>query len=247
MTTPKRDETLELMVERLHDYLRTDLRYGSNFLPAPFMIEFTGSPDSGKTTCIKELDKFWHRHGFRVLIPQEGAEVIRHVPRTTPEYNLRTALYALEMVIDHAHGHAYDMIIYDRSIFDPYAWMMYWEEKDLLSPAERELIQRFFLMRFWVDRIVSSYIFVCEPDEAVRRGQRIALSDKLGETSNPASVKKLVDRYRRMYHELAPAYPQVTLVDTTQMDEATMVSFVARHSMETLLAKAREARARAHP
>jgi thymidylate kinase len=233
---------LELMVAQLHGYLRTDLRYGNNFLPSPFMIEFTGSPDSGKTTCIKELDKFLHRHDFRVLMPQEGAEVIRHIPRTTPEYNLRTGLYALEMVIDYAYGHAYDVVIFDRSIFDPYAWMMYWEGKELLTKEERELIQKFFLMRFWVDRIIASFIFVCEPEEAVRRGQRIALSEKLGETSNPEAVRKLIDRYRKMYEELAPTYPQVKLVDTTTMTEGDMVTHIAGITMETLLTKARERR-----
>jgi len=106
------EEQLELMVLQLHSYLRTDLRYGDRFLPAPFMIEFTGSPDAGKTTCIKELDNFLYRSGLRVFIPQEGAEVIRHIDRDTPEYNIRTGLYALNMLIDYAHGHAYDIVIF---------------------------------------------------------------------------------------------------------------------------------------
>lgn len=50
MNNAEKAEKLQLMVERLHGYLRTDFRYGDHFLPAPFMIEFTGSPDSGKTT-----------------------------------------------------------------------------------------------------------------------------------------------------------------------------------------------------
>ncbi|OGZ06292.1 MAG: hypothetical protein A2845_00605 [Candidatus Lloydbacteria bacterium RIFCSPHIGHO2_01_FULL_49_22] len=233
---------LELMADMLHGYLRTDVRYGGTFLPRPFLIEFTGSPDSGKTTCIKELYKFLKRRGLRVHIPQEGAEVIGHIPRTTPEYNIRTALYALEMVIDYTHGHAYDVVIFDRSIFDPYAWMMYWQDKGLLSGEERELIQQFFLLRFWVDRIIASYVVVCEPEEAMRRGQRIALSDKLGETSNPASIRKLVDRYRTMHEELSPKYPQIQLIDTTTMTESEMVNHIATDTLERLVAEARKMR-----
>lgn len=240
----KQSETKQLktMVKQLHGYLRTKERYGDHHFPAPFMIEFTGSPDSGKTTCIKELDKFLRRHDLRVFCPQEGAEVIRHIPRTTPEYNLRTGLYALSMVIDLAYGHAYDVVIFDRSIFDPSAWMMYWEDKGLLSEDERDLIQKFFLQRFWVDRIIATYVMICDVDESVRRGQRIALSDQLGETSNPDSIRKLVERYRTMHAELSPRYPQVKLIDTSAMSEADMVTHIATTTMETLLEHVRKGR-----
>jgi thymidylate kinase len=233
-------EYLELMIEKLHGYLRTDLRYGDQFLPAPFMIEFTGSPDSGKTTCIKELDKLLHRSDFRVFIPQEGAEVIRHIGRDTPEYNIRTGLYALNMLMDFAHGHMYDIVIFDRSIFDAYTWMIYWEDKKLLSATERETIQNFFLSRFWTDRLITSYIVLCEADVAVRRGQRIAASDNLGASSNPESIRKSVERHKRMYAELSPRYPQLHLVDTTHLDEKAMVEHIATTTMEALLKKARE-------
>ncbi|MEK7118396.1 MAG: hypothetical protein AAB869_02190 [Patescibacteria group bacterium] len=242
MNNAKKAEKLQLMVEQLHGYLRTDLRYGEHFLPAPFMLEFTGSPDSGKTTCIKELDKLLHRSNFRVFIPQEGAEVIRHIGRDTPEYNIRTGLYALNMLMDFAHGHMYDIVIFDRSIFDAYTWMIYWEDKKLLSEKERQTIQDFFLSRLWTDRIVTSYVVVCEANEAVRRGQRIAVSESLGQSSNPESIQKSIARHERMYAELSPRYPQLHLVDTTTMDEKTMVEHIATTTMEALLAKARERR-----
>lgn len=238
-------EQRELMVNQLHGYLRTDVRYGDSFLPAPFMIEFTGSPDAGKTTCIKELDKFLHRNDFRVFIPQEGAEAIRHIHRKTPEYNLRTGLYALNMLIDFAHSHTYDIVIFDRAIFDAYTWMIYWEDKGLISERERELYQSFFLSNPWVERIITSYIVTCDPNEAVRRGQRIAASkEKLGDSSNPESVRKSVLRYQRMFEELSPKYPQLKMIDTTNMTEEEMVTHVTTTTMETLIAKASALRRR---
>ncbi len=240
MNTNETTERLRLMVDQLHLYLRTELRYGNNFLPSPFMIEFTGSPDSGKTTCIKELDKLLHRSDFRVFIPQEGAEVIRHINRDTPEYNIRTGTYALNMLMDFAHGHMYDIVIFDRAIFDAYTWMMYWEGKKLLSEKEREIFQNYFLSRFWTDRIIAAYIVICEADEAVRRGQRIAASENLGASSNPESIRKSVERHQKMYAELSPHYSQLHLVDTTNMNEKTMVEYIVTTTMEALIAKARE-------
>lgn len=233
------------MVDQLHGFLRTDLRHNQSFLPAPFMIEFTGSPDAGKTTCIKELDKFLHRSDFRVFIPQEGAEAIRHISRKTPEYNLRTGLYALNMLIDFAHSHTYDIVIFDRAIFDAYTWMIYWEDKGLMSAKERDLHQRFFLSNPWVSRIITSYIVTCDPEESVRRGQRIAASkEKLGDSSNHESIKKSVLRHQRMFRELSPKFPQLKMLDTTKMNEEEMVSHVTTATMETLIARARALRNR---
>ena len=53
-------------------YFNIGLRHGKEILPPPFIKEFLGTPSSGKTTLIKELDKFWKRQGFRSWHPQEG-------------------------------------------------------------------------------------------------------------------------------------------------------------------------------
>ncbi|MDO8452114.1 MAG: AAA family ATPase, partial [bacterium] len=224
------------------DYLKASIRYDQTFLPRPFFIEVTGTPSSGKTTTITELDKFFRRQGFRVLRPQEGAEVIRHIGRDTPLYNIRTGLYALELLIDFSSGHPYDIVIFDRCIFDAYSWMMYWQEKGKLSDEETRLIQTFFLSRFWTDNIDAAYFMVCDPEEAMRRELRIALSQKLGETTNPKTVQTLFDRYVRAYAILSPQYPQLTLINTTKLNEQTMVEMIANQTLDIFEAKIKAAR-----
>ncbi|HSE34659.1 MAG TPA: AAA family ATPase [Candidatus Paceibacterota bacterium] len=223
----KTDNDFERSAKRIHRFLRTDRRYDEAHLPAPFIIEFTGSPSSGKTTTITELDKFLRRHDFRVLRPQEGAEVIRHIPRTTPLYNIRTGLYALSHLIDFAHGHMYDVVIFDRAIFDTYAWMLYWKQKGLLAEDECARNQAFFLSRFWTDRITACFVMVCDPKEAMERELKIALSDKLGETSNPDTMRALAERYRTLHKDLSGDFSQLVLIDTTTVGEADMVKQVA--------------------
>lgn len=223
----KNENLFEEKAKLILKYLKSDLRYDEKFLPRPFFLEFTGSPSSGKTTTITELDKFLRRHGFRVLRPQEGAEVIRHIPRTTPLYNIRTGLYALNKLIDESYGHLYDVIIFDRCVFDAYCWMMYWEEKSKLTKEEKELAQSFFLSRFWMEKIDAAFIMVCDPKIAMERELRIALSQKLGETTNPQTIKTLVGRYSKAYEILSPKYPQLHLIDTTNLSEQTMVEIIA--------------------
>jgi len=228
------EKIFETQAEKILRYLRSDIRYNLKAIPRPFFIEFTGSPSSGKTTTITELDKFFRRQGFRVLRPQEGAEVIRHVERTTPVYNVRTALYALSMLLDESVGHKYDIVIFDRCIFDAYCWMMYWNEKNLLSDEEKKIVQSFFLSQLWANFIDVAYFMVSDPKIAMEREQKIALSSKLGETTNPTTVANLVRRYTEAYLQLSAKFPQIRLFDTTNHGEKEMVTTIASDILNTL-------------
>lgn len=229
-----KEKVFEQKAKKILQYLKSPQRYDPNFLPRPFFLEFTGSPSAGKTTTITELDKFLRRYGFRVLRPQEGAEVIRHISRTTPLYNIRTGLYALCQLIDLAQSHLYDVVIFDRCIFDTFGWMMYWEEKEQLEAWEKRDNQEFFLSRFWVNNIDSCYIMTCQPEVAMERELRIALSQKLGETTNPDTIRQLVERYKTTYETLSPRFPQLHFLDTSNLDEQTMVEVIAMDILSIL-------------
>lgn len=222
-------------------YLRNDVRYDRSFIPRPFFLEFTGSPSSGKSTTITELDKFFRRQGFRVLRPQEGAEVIRHIDRTTPLYNIRTGQYALNLLVDLSVGTLYDIVIFDRCLFDVYGWMEYWYGKGRLSEEEKKLIQDFFLSRFFTDKLDLVYFMVADPAVAMARELRVSLTQKLGETTNPQTIQTLVKRYQEVYQLLASKYPQLRLVDTTHLTEQAMVETIAKDVLETLALKIKNA------
>lgn len=224
----------EAQAKRILAFLKSPIRYDNGFIPPPFLVEFTGSPSSGKSTTIVELYKFLRRLGFRVYKPLEGAEAIQHIPRTTPVYNVRTGLYALTILLDESYKHTYDIVLLDRGIFDVYAWMMYWRDKEKLTAPQEDLFQRFFLSPFWADSIAAAFFMVCSPEEAMRRELRIALSERLGETTNPASVAKLVDRYTRAYALLTHHHPQLELIDTTALTEQAMVELIGAKLLDRL-------------
>lgn len=221
------ENLFEQRAEKVLKYLNVDHRYGESHLPRPFFVEFTGSPDSGKTTAIDELYKFFKTLKFRVLRPQEGAEVIQHVPRTTPLYNIRTGQYAVNQLIDYSHGHLYDLVLFDRCVFDAYCWMIYWESKGKLNSKEVKLYQDFFLSRFWVDKLDTAFFVVCDPEEAMKRSKEVSLTDRLGNFTNPQTIKILVERFHQASRKLSPSFPQLKLIDTTNMDKQQMVEYFA--------------------
>jgi thymidylate kinase len=228
------EKSFEERGEKILHYLRSDLRYNMEKIPRPRIIELTGTPDAGKTTTIEQLDDDFRKINFRVKCPLEGAREIRHIDRTTPLYNIRTGLYALDLLIDYTAGHLYDLVIFDRCVFDAYVWMMYWLEKGQLNEEEKALIQKFFLSRFWINKVDVVWFMVCRPEEALKRYKESSQTKRLGETSNPKTIQVLYGRYRAAYDQLKPQYSQLNFLDTTELSKKEMVDIVASRTLEIL-------------
>lgn len=216
-------------------YLKPDTRYGEAVLPRPFMIEVTGSPSAGKTTIITKLDTVFNRADFRVMPAQEGAREIRHITRDTPLYNIRTATYALNKLIDYAWGHQYDLVIFDRCMFDHAIWQRYWLKRGKVTEEERHFYQSFFLSRFWIDYLDAAYLVTCDADVAMRREYGDgSLTQTPGNVTNPGTIAELAGYTREIYDELGDRYRQLKLVDTTHMSMSEMTDYVADHLLDSL-------------
>ena len=113
-------------------------------LPRPVFVEFSGSPKSGKSTCIEIVRHFFRRHRIKVLAPAEGAS------RRTPYYlkddlmafNTWSASYALMHVLEGLHGSdRYALAILDRGLFDALAWFELLAQQGKISSDERDRVQ----------------------------------------------------------------------------------------------------------
>ncbi len=233
----EKEKVFSEQTKLLLNYLGHPNRYGETSLPRPFFIEFAGSPSSGKTTIIVELDKFLRRHGLRVFCPQEGAEAVRHIERSTPVYNIRTGTYALNLLLDLSHGHAYDVVIFDRGIFDVYCWMIFHKERGQLTEEACKLAQSFFLSDLWTDSMDAAFFMVCDAKEAMEREMRLSLTDKEAFASNPKTIATLVNRYREAFKVLSPKYKQLELIDTTSLQEYEMVEQMINKILDILVKK----------
>jgi len=220
--------------DRIMAYLKSDFRY-SPAIPRPFIFELNGPPHSGKTTAIVELDKFLRRHGFRVLRPQESGEAIRHINRSAPVYNIRTGLYTLAHLLDHIHNHNYDIVIYDRGIFDSYCWMLYWAEKNKINQKQLDTIRDFFLMNFWSNEIDRAYFLVCDPQKSRKRESNTSISEKL-DTTNVETVKL----YRKAYKKLSRKFPQLKLIDTGNLNKKEVAETVALDILNVMEKRAKK-------
>jgi predicted ATPase len=202
----------------------------SDFL-RPLFIELTGSPSSGKTTIKKILDTFFRRRGYRVAVPQEGAEIVRDVSRKRPTYNLCTGFYALACMMDFASSPHYDLVIFDRAIYDAFSWMDYWFRKEGLDEVEMQRIQDFFTHAKWRGTIDAAFIVNAAPEAVAVREREINLTEEDGATTNPATIAMLIDIYRKTYERFGST-EHIRLIDTTSLSKKEMAFQVLEHALD---------------
>ncbi len=232
MTEPLDKKIVQRQINSLKEYLRYDIRYN---LPRPFIVEFAGPPSVGKTSVIAGIDDFLRPLGLsKIWPPQEGPREIRHISRSTPDYNLRTAMYSLTKLLDESHASRHDLILFDRCAFDAYCWMEYWVKKGKLSPGDKFTFQSFFTNSRFTEKIDICYFLVCDPNMSMKREFKDAISDDIRETTNLESIKMLDEIWRNAYNLQHSFHPNLRLIDTTNINVSEMTRIIARDILDTL-------------
>src|SRR3989344_2904090 len=164
-------EQLKACAKNIHEYLKTQIRHDGNFLPPPLIIEIAGHPSCGKSTVIGKLDTSLRRLGFKVGLIQEGAQAIRNIERSGPEYNRATALYSSNKLYDVCANTSLDIVIFERCVFDAVVWPEYWNSKSKLESREMVDLQNTYLAD--APKIDLAFFVVCDPVLAIKRELRV--------------------------------------------------------------------------
>src|SRR2546429_5788587 len=134
------EDLAELEEEAIHTLHR--LRYeqqkraksGERF--PPLVLEFAGSPKSGKTTTINIVQHFLRRMDFNVISPPEGASKrnLHHLRQDLVAYNTVALNYAISELLEAYYNvDTPDVIILDRGIFDSLAWVGMLQTRRLIN------------------------------------------------------------------------------------------------------------------
>lgn len=206
------------------DYLK------SNPPRRPVFVEFSGTPKSGKSTCIDIVSHFFRRVGFNVLAPTEGAS------RRTPYYlrndlvafNTWSASYALTHILEGLHhSDRYQLAILDRGLFDALAWFQLLESNGQISGEVRETIQHFILVENWRSVIDAVFLFTADPATSMERENADKLIDEPGRAMNPQFLDSLNQAYQRVRNSYGDEF-KITDIDTSRNGNTTAQSTAAQ-------------------
>ncbi len=153
----------------------------------PLLIEFCGSPKSGKSTTINSLNIFLKRNGFNTVVLTERASVSPIENKTHPFFNIWTLTSAISEIVrnlDQGKDRV-DIIISDRGIFDALCWFEWLNSNPnnnspyLDDESYKSLVQ-FILMEMWINYLDLIYVFKVSPETSITREYANLLTEKRG-------------------------------------------------------------------
>lgn len=172
----------------------------------PFMVEFSGTPEAGKSTAIALLVKMLEDKGYRTMILKESAGVLpNEFEKGTFEGNLWMHLITQAGILKAEHADV-DIVLIDRGIVDSkfYAWKYFKEKK--CSAKQFNEFQRTCLNRMTPDLFLGIFV---SPETAIKR--------RGGE--GRLVTRKYLEDYNRLFMEFWVTIP--TKKKTIKSDELT--------------------------
>lgn len=172
----------------------------------PFMVEFTGTPEAGKTTSINNVANKLRSEGYEVAILNESAEKLpSEIPKGTWNANLWMH-YQTQAGILRATYFDTDVVLIDRGLIDSnfYGKKFLWEQ--VCTKEQYENFRKQFLENLFPNFLIA---LVVKPEIAIqRRGGE-------GRLVNENYIKNYNELFMRYFNEITCAK---TLIDTANLD-----------------------------
>ena len=190
----------------------------------PIVIEFTGTPNSGKTTLIHNLSDILTSNGYIVETARENAEVApKEIPKKTWIRNVWITLNQLQSLLESKYSTS-DIIFLDRGYYDALFWAMFYQKQGFCSLREANFLINFIKDLNKTFSFAPDYLFVVDVSVEESLKRRAAQSNEQVTISNNeflSSYRKELTSFCRIYK-----YPFFKLNSTSlSRDEATKIAY----------------------
>ena len=202
----------------------------------PIVIEFSGSPKAGKTSCINSLELFLKRNGFTVQVIQERASVCPVSDKQSPMFNLWTSCTSLAGLIGTLENKSSqpDVLILDRGVFDALCWFEWLVSTGKMEETQRTTIEHFLLMEDLVKSIDIVFAFSVEPRVSIEREYAKLLTDKMGTIMNKKVLNEYLEAMKRTIEKKKSYFHSVFEIDTSKKTQDDVGKEVTENTLETL-------------
>lgn len=177
----------------------------------PFMVEFSGTPEAGKTTTINTVANIMRNANYRVIVLRESAESLPdEIAKGTFQANMWMHFITQAGLLKAVHADA-DIALIDRGIVDSEFYGQKFLSEGGCSKDEYEEFERTFLKCLKPDLFITLMV---TPEEAIkRRGGE-------GRLVNREYVRKYNEAYLKYFRTVQ--YPKELI--NTEMKEPSEVS-----------------------
>ncbi|HEY3546618.1 MAG TPA: hypothetical protein VGK17_11065 [Propionicimonas sp.] len=208
----------------------------------PLIIEFCGSPKSGKSSAITALTIFLKRNGFRVEVLTERASVCPIADKKDWLFNTWTAAAALVDLTPRiaSPSSRVDVVICDRGVFDAVCWFRWLRDEHLLPPDSYGKLVDFVTLPRLRAAIDLVFTFVATPEKSVEREYANLLTRKRGSIMNESVLAGYRTAIENTVQELGHMFPRVESIDTSALTQDEVGKQVTERVLEALLDASQE-------
>lgn len=199
----------------------------------PLIIEFSGSPKSGKSTAINSLATFLKRNGYRVRVIKEYATDSPITDKKNWLFNLWTATSTIRSIAQYLSSRSpdVDIILLDRGLFDALCWLKWLGETGRIESETRDAISSFLRLERFRSSLDLIFVFTTSPRSSIDREYSLLLTDHYGTIMNPTILDEYLRAARATIREHRDEFKMVVEVDTSD----TMPMDVGRQVTLTVL------------
>lgn len=177
----------------------------------PLLIEFCGSPKSGKSTTINSLNIFLKRNGFKTMILTERASICPIDNKEHPFFNIWTLSSAVAEIVKNLDlgKDNVDIIISDRGLFDSLCWFEWLNKNEKLDDKTYTTLTDFVLMDLWKKQLDLVYVFKVDPKTSIKREYANLLTEKRGSIMRESvlssfnnSIDTIVQKHKKNFRNV---------------------------------------------
>lgn len=201
--TPDIDDGIQKLQARVED-----ARGLLHFASRAFVIEFAGTPKSGKSTSVEAIRHFFSRHGFRVHVLTERAALCPIPMKGHLFFNTWCMSTMLAELLANVETET-DIIIVDRGLLDALVWLTMQERRGEVTANEASIVESFLLLDRWRRLIDLAVVMSVNAEEAKKREDSQRITQVEGSVMNldtlsaiTSSVDQVVEKYHSRFDGL---------------------------------------------
>ncbi len=132
----------------------------------PFMVEFSGTPEAGKTTTINAVADMLRKNVYKTIILKESAESLpSEIPKGTFDANMWMHFITQSGLISALYSKA-DIVLIDRGIIDSEFYGQKFLNDGLCTKAKYDEFKKMFLQHLKPNLFIALMV---TPEESVKR------------------------------------------------------------------------------
>lgn len=182
---------------------------------APLIIELSGTPNSGKTSLIEEIDGAFRRYDIKCKVICESAKYCKISNKKIPQYNYWTALETIQRIIS-VIDQGYKIILCDRGIFDAITWMKFYYNNKLIRKDDFDSTIKFYSLNMWRQFIQYVILITCDPQIAIERDVTYKEFNKYGTIVNLETLQEINMAINESKEEYSYIFNNVFSYDTSK-------------------------------